>query len=163
MKGSVSKLAMSHTTSRVLQAAAKAAGPKARADALKEISPDLLTLAKSSYGHFLATKLISLAPKEEVPGKNKWVLVRGLFFSGGGGGGRQNTKKGNFQNVPTMLFIFDNSNTALSFRMAGSPLRRGLSAENKNVAEACPFSCFFLFLLRRAALSSFLYLPTARI
>ena len=62
---------MSHTTSRVLQAAAKAAGPEARAGALKEVSPDLLTLAKSSYGHFLAAKLISLAPKEEVPGEGK--------------------------------------------------------------------------------------------
>ena len=63
---------MSHTTSRVLQTAAKAAGPKARAGALEEISPDLLALAKSSYGHFLATKLISLAPKEEVPGKEEF-------------------------------------------------------------------------------------------
>lgn len=60
---------MSHTTSRVLQAAAKHAGPDARARALTEVSPELLTLAKSSYGHFLATKLIALAPKEDVPGE----------------------------------------------------------------------------------------------
>lgn len=66
---------MSHTTSRVLQAAAKAAGPKARANALSEVSPDLLTLAKSSYGHFLAAKLIALAPKQEFPGKKRLVKV----------------------------------------------------------------------------------------
>jgi len=68
---------MSHTTSRVLQAAVKAAGADARAAVLAEVAPDALPLAKSSYGHFLLTKLISLAPKEEVPGESK---------EGGGGG-----------------------------------------------------------------------------
>jgi len=62
---------MSHTTSRVLQAAVKAAGADARAAVLAEVAPDALPLAKSSYGHFLLTKLISLAPKEEVPGESK--------------------------------------------------------------------------------------------
>ena len=52
-----------------------------------------------------------------------------------------------------MLFIFDNSNTALSFRIAGSPSFSredgGLSAENETVAEACLFS--LLFFLSRFA------------
>ena len=64
---------MSHTTSRVLQAAVKAAGADARAAVLAEVAPDALPLAKSSYGHFLLTKLISLAPKEEVPGEMSLV------------------------------------------------------------------------------------------
>ena len=77
---------MSHTTSRVLQAAVKAAGPVARAAVLAEIAPDALPLAKSSYGHFLVTKLIALAPKEEVPGEclAGWRDCAGSFLPGGG-------------------------------------------------------------------------------
>ena len=67
-KGAVARLAMSHTASRVLQAAAKHAPPPARAAAVAEVRVEAIPLAKSSYGHFLVVKLIANAPKEEVAG-----------------------------------------------------------------------------------------------
>ena len=69
-KGNVARLAMSHTASRVLQAAARHAPPGARAAAVAEVREEAVPLAKSSYGHFLVVKLIAGAPKEEVVGKN---------------------------------------------------------------------------------------------
>ena len=39
-----------------------------RAAILKEVEPKLLDLSKSPYGHFVVSKLISLAPKEQLPG-----------------------------------------------------------------------------------------------
>ena len=69
-KGAVARLAMSHTASRVLQAAARSAPPAARAAAVAEVRAEAVPLAKSSYGHFLVVKLIANAPKEEVAGKN---------------------------------------------------------------------------------------------
>lgn len=71
VSGQVARYAASHTTSRVLQAAVKAAPPSARAAVLAELGGDLVPLAKSSYGHFLVRKLVALAPKEGVPGKRE--------------------------------------------------------------------------------------------
>ena len=63
-KGNVARYAASHTTSRVLQAAVKAAPAAARAAVAAEVGDDLLTLSKSSYGHFLVRKLVALAPQQ---------------------------------------------------------------------------------------------------
>ena len=76
-KGAVARLAMSHTASRVLQAAAKHAPPPARAAAVAEVRADAIPLAKSSYGHFLVVKLIANAPKDEVAGEDTRVCVVG--------------------------------------------------------------------------------------
>lgn len=35
---------------------------------MKELEPKLLELSKSPYGHFVVSKLVSLAPKEQLPG-----------------------------------------------------------------------------------------------
>jgi hypothetical protein len=37
---------------------------------MKELEPKLLELSKSPYGHFVVSKLVSLAPKEQLPGGN---------------------------------------------------------------------------------------------
>jgi pumilio homology domain family member 6 len=76
VKGDVARYAASHTTSRVLQAAVKAAPAATRAAVLAELGDDVLTLAKSSYGHFLVRKLVATAPKEDVPGEFKKKSVR---------------------------------------------------------------------------------------
>ena len=83
-KGNVARYAASHTTSRVLQAAVKAAPPAARAAVAAEVGDDLLTLSKSSYGHFLVRKLVALAPKEDVPGERGERRMRGANKEGGG-------------------------------------------------------------------------------
>ena len=86
-KGNVVRYAASHTTSRVLQAAVKAAPPAARAAVAAEVGDDLLTLSKSSYGHFLVRKLVALAPKEDMPGE------RGERMGGEGGERGDTTSK----------------------------------------------------------------------
>ena len=68
VKGHVPELAASHTASRVLQACLKYGTPEDRALIQAELLPHLLDLSKSSYGHFLVTKLISTAAKKALPG-----------------------------------------------------------------------------------------------
>jgi hypothetical protein len=82
-KGAVARLAMSHTASRVLQAAAKHAPPGARAAAVAEVRADAIPLAKSSYGHFLVVKLIAGAPKDEVAGEREGGFFGLVFFNRG--------------------------------------------------------------------------------
>ena len=48
--------------------------PSDRHAILKELEPKLLELSKSPYGHFVVGKLISLAPKEEIPGMQAMLL-----------------------------------------------------------------------------------------
>ena len=74
-RGACAALAMSHTASRVLQAAAKAAPPAARAALLAEVTPDLVPLAKSSYGHFLVVRLAATADRAGVAGEGKGGMV----------------------------------------------------------------------------------------
>ena len=50
---------------------------------LKELEPRLLELCKSPYGHFVVSKLIALAPKDQLPG----------------GGGRGEGGKGGWSSV----------------------------------------------------------------
>jgi len=42
--------------------------PTERAAILKEVEPKLLELSKSPYGHFVVSKLVALATKEQLPG-----------------------------------------------------------------------------------------------
>lgn len=42
--------------------------PSERAAILTALQPRLLELSKSSYGHFVVSKLIALAPKDQLPG-----------------------------------------------------------------------------------------------
>ncbi len=71
---------MSHTASRVLQAAVRHAPPATRAAAVDEVRAEAVPLAKSSYGHFLVVKLIAGAPKEEVAGEWNGGRVHFFFF-----------------------------------------------------------------------------------
>ncbi|PRW61613.1 pumilio-like protein 24 [Chlorella sorokiniana] len=68
IQGRIAELAGSHSASRVIQTCAKHGTPAERATILKELEPKLLELSKSPYGHFVVTKLVSLAPKEQLPG-----------------------------------------------------------------------------------------------
>ncbi|KAL4423682.1 hypothetical protein ABPG75_000983 [Micractinium tetrahymenae] len=65
--GHIAELAGSHAASRVIQTCAKHGTPAERATILKELEARLLELSKSSYGHFVVSKLVSLAPKEDLP------------------------------------------------------------------------------------------------
>jgi pumilio homology domain family member 6 len=66
--GHVAEVAMSHTGSRVIQAVVKGGGPEQHERILDEIMPNLLTLCKSPYGHFLVVRLISKAAPNRVAG-----------------------------------------------------------------------------------------------
>ena len=59
---------MSHTASRVIQACAKHGSDADRQALLTEAAPRIVDLAKSSYGHFLLSKLVSAAPKSQIAG-----------------------------------------------------------------------------------------------
>lgn len=69
VQGRVADLAMSHTASRVIQACAKHGSDSERQQILTEVTPRVVDLAKSSYGHFLLCKLITAAPKKQFPGQ----------------------------------------------------------------------------------------------
>lgn len=66
--GHMAELAGSHAASRVIQTCAKYGTPAERSSILKELQPKLIELCKSPYGHFVVSKLVSLAPKEQLPG-----------------------------------------------------------------------------------------------
>lgn len=68
MQGHLVELAASHTGSRIVQACLKFGSKEQRHSMLKELSPAFLELAKSPYGHFVATKLASTASAEELAG-----------------------------------------------------------------------------------------------
>lgn len=65
---------MSHTASRVIQACAKHGSDAHRQALFKEAAPRVVDLAKSSYGHFLLSKLITAAPKSQIAGMFEEVL-----------------------------------------------------------------------------------------
>jgi hypothetical protein len=67
-QGRLAELAGSHSASRIIQSCAKYGTAAERAAILKELQPKLLELAKSPYGHFVVSKLVALAPKEQLPG-----------------------------------------------------------------------------------------------
>lgn len=67
-QGRLAELAGSHSASRIIQSCAKYGSAAERAAILKELQPKLLELAKSPYGHFVVSKLVALAPKEQLPG-----------------------------------------------------------------------------------------------
>ncbi|KAI3432645.1 hypothetical protein D9Q98_004191 [Chlorella vulgaris] len=68
VQGRLAELAGSHSASRIIQSCAKYGSPAERAAIVKELEPKLLELSKSPYGHFVVSKLVSLAPKEQLPG-----------------------------------------------------------------------------------------------
>ncbi|KAL3132742.1 hypothetical protein ABBQ32_009245 [Trebouxia sp. C0010 RCD-2024] len=68
VSGRVVDLAMSHTASRVIQACAKHGNDAHRQALLAETAPRVVDLAKSSYGHFLLSKLVTVAPKSQIAG-----------------------------------------------------------------------------------------------
>lgn len=68
VQGRVVDLAMSHTASRVIQACAKFGSDADRQALLTEAAPRVVDLAKSSYGHFLLSKLVTAAPKSQIAG-----------------------------------------------------------------------------------------------
>ena len=68
--GRLAELACSHTASRIVQACVKHGSPAERAKILKEVEPKVLELAKSPYGRFVVAKLITMAPKEQLPGEH---------------------------------------------------------------------------------------------
>ncbi|KIY96753.1 hypothetical protein MNEG_11206 [Monoraphidium neglectum] len=68
-RGKVLELANQHTASRVIQFCLKEGAPDARAAIAKEVRAHAFELARSKYGHYLVTKLINVAPKEDVPGE----------------------------------------------------------------------------------------------
>ncbi|KAL3157064.1 hypothetical protein ABBQ38_001311 [Trebouxia sp. C0009 RCD-2024] len=68
VQGRVVDLAMSHTASRVIQACAKHGNDAHRQALLAEAAPRVVDLAKSSYGHFLLSKLVTVAPKSQIAG-----------------------------------------------------------------------------------------------
>jgi len=67
--GRVAELANSHSSSRVVQAVVKHGTAAERKKVLKQLEPTLLTLSKSPYGRFVVSKLIDLAPKDDLEGK----------------------------------------------------------------------------------------------
>ena len=68
MQGHLVELAASHTGSRIVQACLKFGSKEQRHSMMKELTPAFLELAKSPYGHFVATKLASTASAEELAG-----------------------------------------------------------------------------------------------
>lgn len=77
-KGRLAELAASHTASRIVQACAKHGSTKEREVIFQELKPSLQLLAKSPYGRFVVTKLISTASKKQIKG----ALCR-MTFAGG--------------------------------------------------------------------------------
>jgi hypothetical protein len=67
--GKIPELANHHSASRVIQWCLKYATEADKADLLGEIRTAAVPLAKSKYGRFVVQKLISVASKEEVPGR----------------------------------------------------------------------------------------------
>ena len=67
-QGRFASLAASPTGSRVLQACIKYGGPEVRRRLWEQVSPALLDLAKTPYGHFLACKLIATMPQADLLG-----------------------------------------------------------------------------------------------
>ena len=79
--GRVGELANSHSSSRVVQAVVKHGTAADRKKVLKQLEPTLLVLAKSPYGRFVVSKLIDLAPKEDLEGKLRVYYFGEFFFS----------------------------------------------------------------------------------
>jgi hypothetical protein len=85
--GRLAKLAGSHTAARVVQACLKHGGAPARAAVWAEVEPELLPLAKSPYGRFVVSKLVTTASKAELAGEF-YVLFRVWLGAGMGIGVR---------------------------------------------------------------------------
>ncbi|KAI8470969.1 MAG: pumilio family protein [Monoraphidium minutum] len=66
--GKILELANQHTASRVIQFCLRDGPPATRAAVASEVRGHAVELSKSMYGHYLVAKLISVAPKEDVPG-----------------------------------------------------------------------------------------------
>lgn len=68
VQGHLAEMAVSHTGSRIVQACIKFGSEEQRQAVRKEVAPVFLELAKSSYGHFVASKLVATASKTELAG-----------------------------------------------------------------------------------------------
>eukprot|EP00191_Tetraselmis_sp_GSL018_P012852 CAMPEP_0177585784 /NCGR_PEP_ID=MMETSP0419_2-20121207/4699_1 /TAXON_ID=582737 /ORGANISM="Tetraselmis sp., Strain GSL018" /LENGTH=193 /DNA_ID=CAMNT_0019075583 /DNA_START=178 /DNA_END=756 /DNA_ORIENTATION=- len=64
VKGRIPEFSMSHTASRIIQFCLKHGGDEARKAVMAEMKGRILDMAKSSYGNFVARKIINTAPKE---------------------------------------------------------------------------------------------------
>lgn len=82
VKGKVVEVACNHAASRVIQFMLKHGTAEVRKMVVAECQAQLLTLAKHSYGHFVARKVVELTDKSNLQGEP--ILKR----KGWGGGGR---------------------------------------------------------------------------
>lgn len=64
----VGDLAASHTASRIIQSCVKHGNGDHRMCVQKQVLPKIIELAKNPYGRFIVSKLISTAPKDQLPG-----------------------------------------------------------------------------------------------
>lgn len=70
VQGHLAEMAVSHTGSRIVQACIKFGSEEQRQAVRKEVAPVFLELAKSPYGHFVASKLVTTASKTELAGRH---------------------------------------------------------------------------------------------
>ena len=64
----MAEISASHTGSRIIQACIKLGSEEQRRVLQKELAPAFVGLAKSPYGHFVASKLVATANKTELAG-----------------------------------------------------------------------------------------------
>jgi hypothetical protein len=68
VQGRMAEISASHTGSRIIQACIKLGSQEQRRVLQKELAPAFVELAKSPYGHFVASKLVGTATKVELAG-----------------------------------------------------------------------------------------------
>ena len=71
----VGDLAASHTASRIIQSCVKHGNGDDRLAVQHQVMPKIVELAKNPYGRFIVSKLISTAPKDQLPGMTHVVCV----------------------------------------------------------------------------------------
>ena len=83
VQGHLAEMAVSHTGSRIVQACIKFGSEEQRQAVRKEVAPVFLELAKSPYGHFVASKLVTTASKTELAGGHFTCIQerKGAHFS----------------------------------------------------------------------------------
>lgn len=78
--GKFLELANQHTASRVIQFCLKEGSPEAKGAITKEVKGHAVELAKSRYGHYLVSKVVGGAKKDEIPGALcAWVCFGGVL------------------------------------------------------------------------------------
>lgn len=69
VRGVSVELSNHHSASRVIQWCLKEGSPADRSQLLGEVKANIVELSKSKYGRHVVQKIISMASKEEVPGR----------------------------------------------------------------------------------------------